>query len=114
MINLNCGVLLFTVCRNLVSALRSSVLKRYIPFDKNISFHILVAFSIVFWSSIHVIAHYFNFVNIARVVSVEPEGLSFGSGPGWTGLVVVVCLFLMVSVNYQNYVIDIFERSEKI
>ena len=97
-INLNCAIILFTVCRNLISGLRTTFLNRLIPFDKNITFHIWTAWSIVFWSVVHVVAHNFNFLHASQALSVKPELLSLTSGPGWTGQVIMVSLFLMVSV----------------
>ncbi|KAI8916337.1 ferric reductase NAD binding domain-containing protein [Gorgonomyces haynaldii] len=98
-LNYICGIILFTVCRNLISGLRSTVLGRIIPFDKNITFHIWIAYSICFWSIVHVIAHYFNYLNAAAVpfFHTTPEQLSLMSGPGWTGQLISVALFLMVT-----------------
>ena len=96
-INLNCALILFTVCRNLISALRGTLLGRIIPFDKNITFHIWVAYSIVFWTMVHVIAHFFNYLNLSESLKKSPEHLSFLTGPGWTGNLISVTFFLMVT-----------------
>ncbi|KAI8898755.1 ferric reductase NAD binding domain-containing protein [Globomyces pollinis-pini] len=96
-INMLCGMILFTVCRNSISVLRSTVLGRVIPFDKNITFHIWIAYSICFWGTVHVVAHYFNYMNVAKVFPTSPEYLSLVSGPGWTGQIVTVAFFLMVT-----------------
>ncbi|KAJ3251450.1 hypothetical protein HK103_002392 [Boothiomyces macroporosus] len=97
-INLNCAILLFTVCRNLISGLRGTFLGRIIPFDKNITFHIWIAYFIVFWTIVHVIAHYFNYLNVAIVFEkVTSWQLAMISGPGWTGQVISVSFFLMVT-----------------
>jgi hypothetical protein len=96
-INLNCALILFTVCRNLISAVRGTVLGRIIPFDKNITFHIWIAYSIVFWTMVHVIAHYVNYLNVSKAFPTTAELLSLTSGPGWTGQVISVVFFLMVT-----------------
>ena len=84
-----------TVCRNLISAARTTFLGRIFPFDKNIDFHIWIAYSIIFWSLVHVIAHYINYLNISLVLPITFEQLSFLSGPGWTGHLISVVLFLI-------------------
>ncbi|KAH6570802.1 hypothetical protein BASA60_007524 [Batrachochytrium salamandrivorans] len=96
-INLDCGIILFTVCRNIISLLRTTFLNRIVPFDKNITFHIWIAYSIVFWTVIHVVAHYFNFNSVRASLSVSAEYLSLVSGPGLTGQVISVSFFLMVT-----------------
>ncbi|KAJ3370884.1 hypothetical protein HDU91_005811 [Kappamyces sp. JEL0680] len=96
-LNYLCALILFTVCRNLISGLRSTFLNRIIPFDKNITFHIWIAYSIVFWTLVHVIAHYFNYLNVSKALPISAEDLSLQSGPGWTGQVISVAFFLMVT-----------------
>jgi NADPH oxidase len=71
-INLNCAIILFTVCRNTISGLRSTFLGRIIPFDKNITFHIWIAYSIAFWTLVHVVAHYVNYLNVSKALPVTP------------------------------------------
>ncbi|XP_077868611.1 NADPH oxidase 1-like, partial [Saccoglossus kowalevskii] len=64
-LNFNCMLVLLPICRNLVSYLRqsSTCCRRSIrrQLDKNIAFHKAVAYMIVFHTSLHVGAHYFNF-----------------------------------------------------
>nr|KAJ3405144.1 hypothetical protein HK105_003795 [Polyrhizophydium stewartii] len=96
-INLDCAIILFTVCRNVISLLRTTFLGRIVPFDKNITFHIWVAYSIVFWTIVHIVAHYFNYNNVRIALSVSAEFLSLVSGPGLTGQVISVAFFLMVT-----------------
>ncbi|KAJ3115252.1 hypothetical protein HDU96_000967 [Phlyctochytrium bullatum] len=100
LINMNCAILLFTVCRNIISMVRTTFLNRFIPFDKNITFHIVIAWSIVFWTYVHVVAHYFNYRNVELFVGrqyMTAEYLAFVSGPGLTGQVITVAFFLMVT-----------------
>lgn len=86
-INLNCAFILFTVCRNIISSLRSTFLNKLVPFEKNIVFHIVIAWSIVFWTYVHVVAHYFNYLFISGALDgfMSPEYMGFISGPGLTG-----------------------------
>ncbi|KAI8852816.1 ferric reductase NAD binding domain-containing protein [Chytridium lagenaria] len=100
LINMNCAILLFTVCRNIISMVRTTFLNRFIPFDKNITFHIVIAWSIVFWTYVHVVAHYFNYRNVEIFIGrkyITAEYLAFMSGPGLTGQVITVAFFLMVT-----------------
>jgi NADPH oxidase len=67
--------ILFPVCRNFISMLRKSPLGRVVPFDKNIEFHSeyfpkaeadqaeQVAWMVVLFSVIHIVAHMRNFVS---------------------------------------------------
>eukprot|EP00842_Homolaphlyctis_polyrhiza_P001571 jgi/Hompol1/2414/HPOL_005992-RA len=96
-LNLDCAIILFTVCRNIISLLRVTFLNRIVPFDKNITFHIWIAYFIVFWSLVHIVAHYFNYNNVRITLAVSSEYLSLVSGPGFTGQIVSVSLFLMVT-----------------
>ncbi|KAJ3124181.1 hypothetical protein HK098_001355 [Nowakowskiella sp. JEL0407] len=99
LINLNCAVLLFTVCRNILSMLRTTFLNRFIPFDKNITFHIVIAWCIVFWSYVHCVAHYFNYLNVQNALKpvLTSMELSWLNGPGLTGQIITVAFFLMVT-----------------
>ncbi|RKO89483.1 FAD-binding domain-containing protein, partial [Blyttiomyces helicus] len=99
-INLNCALILFTVCRNLISALRTTMLNRFVLLDSHIAFHVAIAWAIVFWGYVHAVAHYVNYLNVEHALlaqGVTAKSLAFDSGPGITGQVVTVALFLMVT-----------------
>lgn len=97
--------ILLPVCRNFISLLRKTSLNSVIPFDKNITFHKATAWSIVFFSLVHVAAH---MVNFARLAMADPDATNtglrilaflqanFATGPGATGWVMNVALGLMV------------------
>ena len=65
-LNFNCAVILFSVCRNIITLLRSTFLNRFVPFDKNITFHKVIAWTILAFTILHVGAHYFNFLGIEK------------------------------------------------
>ncbi len=44
------GVILLTVCRNVITLLRSTGLDKIIPFDSAVAFHRIVAFTGLFYS----------------------------------------------------------------
>ena len=97
--------ILLPVCRNFISLLRRTPLNGIIPFDKNITFHKAVAWSIVFFTVVHVVAHMFNFAKlaIADTSATTPAkrfvaflNINFTTGPGLTGWIMTVALIIMV------------------
>ncbi|KAL1709538.1 ferric reductase NAD binding domain-containing protein [Schizophyllum commune] len=97
--------ILFPVCRNFISLLRRTPLNDFIPFDKNITFHKAVAWSIVFFSAVHTAAHMVNFANLAMIdTDAKTTGqrivaflmANFATGPGATGWIMWAALGVMV------------------
>ncbi|KAG0246267.1 hypothetical protein BGX31_003457 [Mortierella sp. GBA43] len=124
-INFDCGLILFSVCRNLISVLRSTFLNDIVPFDKNILFHKTVAWSIVVFSVIHCLGHYVNYyrlethyqqqhqqqqqqhetTSVGAIGSKEhrtAQSMAFLTGPGATGHGLVLILFLMVTSSVDS------------
>ncbi|KAJ1548541.1 hypothetical protein HK405_002789 [Cladochytrium tenue] len=104
-INLDCALILFTVCRNMISLVRTTFLNRFIPFDKNITLHIYIAWALVWWTWVHCVAHFFNYRNVELYVGrdhLTAEALNFLSGPGATGQVITVAFFLMVTSAVES------------
>ncbi|KAJ1651742.1 hypothetical protein IWQ61_007769 [Dispira simplex] len=95
-IHVDVALILFPVCRTFVSLLRSTPLARVIPFDQNISFHKLCGYCILLFSIVHTIAHYINYVKLANAGGPSFWYLSFVSGPGLTGHIMLLSLLLMV------------------
>lgn len=98
-LHVDAAVILFPVCRNLLSYVRNTPLNNIIPFDENIEFHKAIGWSILFFTIVHTISHWVNFYRFA----VENNGgvllflkLNFLSGPGATGYVMLICLLIMV------------------
>ncbi|PON36881.1 Respiratory burst oxidase [Parasponia andersonii] len=56
-LKLNMALILFPVCRRILTKLRSSFLSNFVPFDDNINFHKLLAFAIAAMTSVHVLMH---------------------------------------------------------
>lgn len=65
-INLDIGFLLFPVCRNLISVVRGTFLNRIVPFDKNLRFHKIVAWTMMLFAITHTAGHYFNLQRVER------------------------------------------------
>ncbi|KAJ3396340.1 hypothetical protein HDU92_003399 [Lobulomyces angularis] len=103
LLNFNCAAILFTVCRNLISILRTTFLNKLVPFDKNITFHIVIAWCIAFWSYVHCVAHYFNYLYVQQALTDDngvmrtAVSLALLSGPGLTGQVITIAFFLMIT-----------------
>ena len=76
-LNFNCMLILFPVCRNLLSLLRYVLPKCLIKsrfrrfairlFDQHIGFHRCLGYAICFWSLIHVGAHIYNYEQFVDV-----------------------------------------------
>lgn len=78
---------------------RRTPLNGVIPFDKNITFHKLVGWSIFFFSWVHTIAHWNNLAKFAAVNRVGFIGFIGGNlltGPGWSGYIMLIALCAMV------------------
>jgi len=60
-LSFNSALMLVTMLRNFLSAIRSSFLGSLIPVDKNIVFHRYMGWAIAFFAAIHIVAHFFNY-----------------------------------------------------
>jgi len=110
-IKLNSALILLTVLRNFLSWVRGTWVGSYLPVDQNISLHKLLAWLIMFFATIHVVAHCVNFYKIAYVVDPTvliqlgllqpgqtpptPWQAVFSTLPGATGVVIVITMWLM-------------------
>ncbi|KAK4161843.1 ferric reductase NAD binding domain-containing protein [Cladorrhinum sp. PSN259] len=104
-LHVDVALILFPVCRTLISLARQTPLNGIVQFDKNITFHITTAWSIVFFSWVHTIAHWVNFAQIAGKNKLGVYGwllANFVSGPGWTGYVMLISLMGMVITSVEK------------
>lgn len=93
------ALVLFPVCRTLISLARRTPLSGVIPFDEHIAFHKLVAWSICFFTAVHTVAHWNNFAQLAAKKKLGFKGFlraNFASGPGWSGYIMLAILVAMV------------------
>jgi len=111
-LHVDVGIILFTVCRNMISFLRCTPLNRVIPFDKNITFHKAIGWSLLFFSLVHTFAHYVNLYELSqsKLADQSYAWYMFLSGPGWTGHVMIVVLILMVATALDKPKSKNFER----
>ena len=99
------ALVLFPVCRTLISLLRQTPLNGIIQFDKNISFHKMIAYSLVFFTWVHTIAHWNNFAQLAAKEKIGFVGflkINFLTGPGWSGYVMLTSLMLMFATSIEK------------
>ncbi|KAL2406656.1 Superoxide-generating NADPH oxidase heavy chain subunit A [Exophiala dermatitidis] len=99
------ALILFPVCRTLISLLRQTPLNSIVPFDKNLTFHKLVAYSIVFFTWVHTIAHWNNFAQLAIKQKLGFVGflkINFVTGPGWSGYVMLFALMAMLFTSIEK------------
>ena len=92
---------------------RKTPLNGIIPFDKNITFHKLVAWSIVFFSWVHTIAHWNNLAKLAAVNNLGFKGFlaaNFLTGPGWSGYIMLTALMLIAVTAMERFRRANFER----
>ncbi|GFZ49171.1 hypothetical protein JCM24511_06921 [Saitozyma sp. JCM 24511] len=112
-LHIDVAFILFPVCRNFISLLRRTPLNDIVPFDKNITFHKQVAWAIVFWSTVHTVAHMRNFALLAMATNSGVEGFflaNFITGPGVTGWIMTVALLVMVWFALEKQRRAHFER----
>ena len=99
------ALILLPVCRTLISLLRQTPLNSIIQFDKNISFHKMVAYSLVFFTWVHTIAHWNNFAQLAAKENIGFVGflkINFLTGPGWSGYVMLTALMAMLATSIEG------------
>jgi len=118
-LHLDAAFILLPICRNFISLVRRTPLNSFIPFDKNITFHKAVAWSIFTFTIIHTTAHMVNFIRLAladtSAIGVGPKILAFlaanfATGPGATGWIMNTCLFTMVYFAIEKRRRAHFER----
>lgn len=112
-LHVDVALVLLPVCRTLISMARQTPLNGIIQFDKNITFHKLTAWSIVFFSWLHTIAHWNNFAQLAIKQNLGFVGwlmANFVSGPGWTGYIMLIVLMAMVLTAVEKPRRANFER----
>ncbi|KAI9597870.1 ferric reductase NAD binding domain-containing protein [Syncephalis fuscata] len=98
------SIILFPVCRNVISLLRTTPLNSVIPFDDAIPFHKVIAWTILFFSLIHTGAHVVNYATLAQKM---PENGNwavqwFTNGPGYTGNIMLISLIAIVTTAIKK------------
>ncbi|KAJ4001461.1 NADPH oxidase [Lentinula boryana] len=109
--------ILLPVCRNFISFMRRTPLGTVIPFDKNITFHKAVGWSICIWSMVHTLAHIVNVVNLAiqSATTTKQRVINFflicvEAGPAITGWIMWAALGTMAWYAREEKRRQNFER----
>ncbi|XP_064643915.1 dual oxidase-like [Lineus longissimus] len=121
------SVILLTMCRNIITLLRQTFLNQFIPFDSNVAFHKVIAWTAVFYTALHVIGYSFNLYHIGSL-SIEsmcvmeyfhfrpdsPPKLDFWfyqNTSGLTGVLlclIIVVMYVFASQPARRYIFDAF------
>ncbi|KAL6608038.1 hypothetical protein ACP70R_041101 [Stipagrostis hirtigluma subsp. patula] len=122
---LNMALILLPVCRNTLTALRSTALSKVVPFDDNINFHKVIALAIATGAGTHTLAHVT--CDFPRLVScprdkfqeklghffnfVQPTwGTLLASTPGWTGILLILIMsfsFTLATHSFRRSVVKL-------
>ncbi|KAK1080543.1 hypothetical protein LTR33_005458 [Friedmanniomyces endolithicus] len=93
---------LLPMCRNLLRIIRPKI--RWLPLDESQWFHRQVAYSLLFWTIVHVSAHYVNFFNVERslVRAESAVQIHYTQAGGITGHVMLLCMLLMFTTAHAK------------
>ncbi|KAK4932521.1 hypothetical protein LTR66_015967, partial [Elasticomyces elasticus] len=95
-------LILLPMCRNLLRWVRPKV--RWLPLDESQWFHRQVAYSLLFWTVVHVAGHYVNFYNVERS-QIRPDTavqIHYAQAAGITGHVMLFCMLLMYTTAHHK------------
>ncbi|KAG0463281.1 hypothetical protein HPP92_019350 [Vanilla planifolia] len=119
-LKLNMALIIFPVCRNTLTRLRSTGLSKIIPFDDNITFHKIIAVGIIFSTLLHTLFHmacdFPRLIYSQKQKFIRTLGSNFGfkqptypelvaSVPGWTGIVMITLMtfcFLLATRSFRK------------
>jgi NADPH oxidase len=103
-INFNFMLLFVLINKGLIYKILGSF-SDYIPLNEYINIHIYITNSIGMFSTIHVVAHIYNFIKLG-----DPSTLFFTTPAGITGIILVVffiimyvCAYLRKLINYNFF-----------
>eukprot|EP00835_Amoeboradix_gromovi_P000325 NODE_11_length_46995_cov_0.451872.p8 type:complete len:580 gc:universal NODE_11_length_46995_cov_0.451872:29362-27623(-) len=99
---LNCGIILFPVCRNSISVLRRTFLNSFVPFDKNIKWHKSIGVMIAIFTTVHIGAHVINALRYSSYYSTyTPEYLVLTNPSMLSGVAVIIIFFLIITSSLE-------------
>jgi NADPH oxidase len=109
LINFNSAMALLSMCRNLITALRSvTFLNMIVPFDSHVEMHLVSVIGVIFWSIVHVVGHSFNYSKISQWTGMslfellvkQPTGLT---GVGLAGILIAIVVFSLPIVRRKYF-----------
>ncbi|BGP45394.1 hypothetical protein JCM10450v2_001212 [Rhodotorula kratochvilovae] len=116
-LHVDVAFILLPICRSFITLLRRMPINRAVPFDKSVSFHQIVAYSIIFWAVVHTAAHMLNSWWLAATVTattgeclLEALVVNVSTGPFVTGWIMLVLLLVMAWFGAEKRRRKTFER----
>ncbi|KAI9803555.1 MAG: hypothetical protein M1825_001898 [Sarcosagium campestre] len=96
------SLILLPMCRNILRVIRPKL--KFLPLDESQYFHRQVAYSMLFYTIIHVCAHYVNFFNVERnqLRPVSAVEIHYAQAGGITGHVMLLCMLLMYTTAHAK------------
>ena len=99
----DCALILLPVCKNIIRIARSIAnLGRWIPFDDNLYLHKWTAKSMLFFTFVHVNAHYTNFFYVEQKlpsIKMKAWQVHYTTFAGVTGHLMLVIMFLLFTAT---------------
>ncbi|KAI6783102.1 ferric reductase like transmembrane component [Emericellopsis cladophorae] len=101
-LSVDCMLILLPVCRTIMKFVRPKI--RFLPLDENLWMHRQLAYSILFFTCLHVAAHYVNFYNveIGQIRPVSALQIHYAQAGGITGHVMLLCMFFMYTTAHAR------------
>ncbi|EEP78645.1 hypothetical protein UREG_03491 [Uncinocarpus reesii 1704] len=102
-------LILLPMCRTLLRYVRPKF--RWLPLDESVWFHRQVAYSLLFFSLVHTIAHYVNFFNVekSQVRKETAVQIHYTQAGGITGHIMLLCMLLMYTTAHARIRQQAFE-----
>ncbi|KAJ2810487.1 hypothetical protein H4S07_002644 [Coemansia furcata] len=94
-LHVDTALVLFPICRTVISWIRTTPLNRIIPFDHALLFHMVIGYSIVFFTLVHAASHYHNYYKVSQATGVAYWRLLFTTGHSITGHIMMLCMIVM-------------------